>query len=173
MELTAENTAPTKPQPAEDGPRIEPFGPTTRARQIVGAVVVMAGAIPTAMIAGSDTQPLYRILLVIGGAATLGWLIDGSRYVGAGSAALALGLAFIISEKTELDLFALLFGLLAAQLFIVSHVNPRAVKGTVGLFLYVATTSLSLHGSTTVLPRPWIFAIVMLLWGGLPLRRAL
>lgn len=160
-----------------DAPRIEPFGPTTRRRQLAGAMIVMAGALPVALLADSHygrPPRLHMVLVAIGAVAMVAWLVDGRRYVGAGSASLALGLAFTFITQTGLDPYFLMFGLLGASLLLVARVNPKAVSGSAGLLIYVALNAVGLHrADATILPRAWVFAIIMLAWGGSRLRRTL
>ncbi len=161
----------------DEAPRFEPFGPTTRTRQVRAAAVVMAGALPVGMVAESSygrPPNLHIVLLAIGVIALVAWLVDGRRYVGAGSAATALGLAFVLMGKTSLDPYFLVFGLLGAALLLVSKANSRAIGGSAGLLLYVAINAAGLHrADATLLPRAWIFALIMLVWGGTALRRTL
>lgn len=163
--------------PATDTPRFEPFGPTSRQRQIAAAAVVMAGAVPVAMIAASSTTArpkLYLMVLAIGIIGTFAWLIDGRRYLGAGLGALGLGTALTLVRETTVDPYFLIFGLVGLALLIVSKVNPLATPGVAGLLIYTALASRGVsHGGDSLLPRPLTFALVMIVWGGSQLRRTL
>lgn len=159
-----------------DKPRFEPFGPTSHARHVVAALVVMAGAVPVALVAdrgGSGRLRLYTVLLAIGIVGTTAWLVDGRRYLGAGIAALALGIGYSVVERTTVDEYAIVYGFLGTALLLVSRVNPRALGGSAGLLLYTSISSLSLHGNRPLAPRAIVFASIMLMWGGTNLRRDL
>ena len=163
--------------PKDDSVRFVPFAPTTRRRQVAGALIVMAGAIPIAWLAaaGYGRPPyLFGVLLGVGSVGTLGWLVDGQRYVGAGITALALGSAFAIARETELDESGLVFGLIGIALFVISRVNPRAVAGAAGLLIYTSTSAFGVHETgRTALPPALVFTTVMLAWGGVQLRQVL
>lgn len=162
---------------SDEVPRFEPFGPTSRHRQVLGALVVMAGALPVAVIATSryGRPPyLYVVLIAIGVTGMVGWLVDGRRYLGAASAALALGAAFTIGAETALDQYGLLFGLLGLALLLVSQVNPAALPGSGALLVFVAWSALGVRrAGDTPIAQAWVFVVVMLVWGGTFLRRTL
>ena len=160
-------------------PVFEPFGPTTRRRQVAGALVIMAGAIPIALIAPTfygRPPRLWSVILTIGVVATVAWLVDGRRYLGVAAAALGIGGGFTIASEAEVQdyQFALLFGLLGAGLLVVRAVNPAAVGASAGLLLLIsasATTFVSID--RTGFPEAWFYVPLMLVWGGIQLARAL
>lgn len=161
---------------APAGVRFVPFGPITRRRQVAGAAVVMAGAIPVALLAGSSygrPPNLSVVLLAIGIIGMVGWMVDGRRYLGAASAAVAIGGGITTAREAFLDEYALMFSFLAVALIGVVRVNPRAINGSAGLLFYVASSTIGLHQSDqSPLPRELIFALVMLTWGGMSLLRS-
>jgi hypothetical protein len=146
----------------------EPFGPTTRPRQIAAGVILMLGAIPLAVL-GAANAKAYYVIPVVGAAATLAWLVDGRRYLGPGIVALTTGLALLASrdwgyEKYEL---ALVLGAVGAGLLVISLVNSEAVLGSAGFLLYAMLTSLGLENITDAVAPGWIYAAVLLVWGGI------
>ncbi|MGQ0744473.1 MAG: hypothetical protein ACT4OS_09095 [Acidimicrobiales bacterium] len=158
-----------------DRPRFEPFGSTTPNRQRRAGLLMMASALPVGLLAHSAygrPPRLHIVLLAIGVLALGAWLVDGRRYLGAGSASAALGLAFVLMEQTNLDPYFLTFGLLGVALLVVSRVNLRAVGGSAGFLIYMALNSANLHRvDAALLPRAWVFALIMLVWGGAGLRQ--
>jgi len=162
---------------ALDQPRFEPFGPTTRPRQVLAAAVVMAGALPVAIIAASSTDArprLYLVVLAVGVIGTVGWLIDGRRYLGAGLAALGLGTALTLIRETAVDAYFLIFGLVGLALLIVSKISPLATPGVAGLLIYVGLASRAVAGGgDPLLPNAVTYGLIMILWGGSQLRRTL
>ncbi len=164
---------------ASSQPAFEPFGPTTRRRQVAGALVIMAGAIPIALIAPTfygRPPRLWSVILTIGVVAMLAWLVDGRRYLGVAAAALGVGGGFAIAQEAEIQdyQFALLFGLLGAGLLLVRAVNPAAVGASGALLLLIsasATTFVSIE--RTSFPEAWFYVGLMVVWGGVQLARSL
>lgn len=162
--------------PVEDsaGRRIlVPLGPTTWRRQLVAGVVVMAGALPVYMVANSKygrPPKLSFLLLSIGIIGIVGWLLDGQRYLGAGSAATAIGGGITISREAFISEYALVFALLAVALLCLVRINPRAINGSAGLLIYIAIFTANLRDP--VLPRGVAFAMAMVAWGGVRAWRA-
>ncbi len=158
-------------------PRIVPFGPTTRRRQLAAAGVVMAGAVPIGLLAHASHARPPRVSVAIVGlgvVALLGWLIDGRRYFGGGITALAVGGGITIAREAFVDEYAMVFGLLSVALFAIDRVNRRAVTGCAGFLLYAATHAISAQQPDwTVLPRPLVFGLILLVWGGAGLRSTL
>lgn len=160
-------------------PLTEPFGPTTRRRQAAAALVIMAGAVPIALIAPTvygRPPRLWSVILTIGVVATVAWLVDGRRYLGVGTAALGIGGGFTIAQEADLQdyRFALIFGLLGLGLLVVRTVNPAAVGASAGLLLLIsasATTFVSIE--RTSFPEAWFYVGLMLVWGGIQLARSL
>lgn len=164
---------------ASPPPVFEPFGPTTRRRQVAGALVVMAGAIPIALLAPTSygrPPRLWSVILTIGVVATVAWLVDGRRYLGVGAAALAIGGGFTIAQEAEIQdyQFALLFGLLGAGLWLVRAVNPAAVGASAGLLLLIsASASTFVSIDRLSFPEAWFYVPLLLAWGGIQLARSL
>ena len=57
---------------------VEPFAFSTLWRRRAGAVGLMVGALPVALMVLADASP-YLFLLAIGAIATCAWLVDGRR----------------------------------------------------------------------------------------------
>jgi len=140
---------------------------------LAAGLVVVAGALPVYVLANSTygrPPKLSFVLLSIGIIGIVGWLIDGERYLGAGSAATAIGGGITISREAFIDEYAMMFGLLAVALVCLVRINPRALNGSAGLLTYVAASTAIVHDAA--LPRGVPFVIVMLLWGGIRAWRA-
>jgi len=105
----------------------------------------------------------------VGAAATLAWLVDGRRYLGPGIVALALGLALLASRDWGLEKYelALVLGAVGAGLLVISLMNPASVLGSAGFLLYAMLTSLGLENVSVAVAPGWIYAIVLLVWGGI------
>lgn len=177
------HTTTTRPQSPHtdtlDAPRVQPFGPRDERRQIAGASVIMAGAIPVALIAPTfygRPPRLWSVLVTIGVVGLIAWVVDGRRYLGAAAASLAVGSALGISAEAGLDryTFALLFGFLGIALYAVLKVNPAAVLGSVGLLLFASASAALVHlfgigggDPQPSIPQAWAYVPVMLAWGGL------
>jgi hypothetical protein len=73
-------------------------------------------------------------------------------------------------EKYEL---ALVVGAVGAALLIVSLMNPAAVLGSVGFLLYAMLTALGLDSALNTISPGWIYAIVLLVWGGICLAQTM
>lgn len=123
------------------------LGRPSRAREIGGAAALAAGAVVLAIFTASFHLVLEEDLLVLGGAATLAWLIDGTglRYLGAGTVALALGGGITLGDHLNVhDPYVIVFGLIGVALLLVRLVNPAAVGGSAGFLIYVALTLVAL-----------------------------
>ncbi|MDP8975564.1 MAG: hypothetical protein M3N28_04215 [Actinomycetota bacterium] len=152
----------------------EPFGPTTRPRQIAAAATLMLGAVPLAWMGATNAKPYY-VIPVVGVVATLAWLVDGRRYLGPGIVALALGVALLASRDWGLEKYelALVVGAVGAGLLVVSLMNPAAVLGSAGFLLYAMLTALGLDSVLSSIAPGWIYAIVLLVWGGIRLAQTM
>lgn len=151
-----------------DPPRIVPFGKSTRRRELMASIVVMGAALPVGLLASSSLgRPpnLYVVLIAIGITGTAAWLIDGRRYVAPGTAALGVGIAFALGRHTTIDQYALAFGSIGAVLLLLSRVNPQAVAAAGGFLIYLASI-LGFHRANGTSPRPWLFPLIMFVWGG-------
>lgn len=146
----------------------EPFGPTTRSRQIAAAAALMLGALPLAVMGAADAKAYY-VIPVVGVAATVAWLVDGRRYLGPGIVALGVGVALLASRDWGLEKYelALVLGGVGAALLVVSLVNPAAVLGSAGFLLYAMLTALGLDNVSDAISPGWIYAAVLLVWGGI------
>ncbi len=158
--------------------RYEPFGPTSRGRQSAAALVIMAGALPIAFLATTSygrPPRLWSVILTIGVMAMLAWLVDGRRYLGVGTVAMAIGGAFTIAQLAEVQdyQFALIFGLLGVALLVVRAVNPPAVGASAGLLLFIATSATTFVSiERTSFPEAWFYVGLMIVWGAVQLVRA-
>jgi len=145
------------------------------ARQVAGAIVIMAGAVPIALLIAADygrPPKLYAVLAAIGATALLAWAVDGRRYLGAGAASLAVGLGIGIAAETDIPRYqnALVFGFLGVALLLVSVVNPRAVRGAAGLLLFTGgSAALAVSQERLSFPEAWIYAALMVAWGAVVL----
>ena len=164
-------------------PRLQPFGRWTKGRQTAGALVIMAGAIPIALLAPTSygrVPRLWSVLIVIGIVGLVAWLVDGRRYVGAAAASLAVGAALGTAAEADLDryTYALLFGFLGAALLAVFRVNPAAVIGSAGLLLFTSASAAIVHlvgigggDPQPTIPHAWAYVVLMVLWGAVVLRQ--
>ncbi len=118
---------------------VEPFGCGTLRRRRAGAVVLMVGALPMALMVLADARP-YLFLLAIGAIARCAWLIDGRRYLGPGTVALGLGVGLVLARDLELAKYELPLVLagIGVALTVIRFVDPRAVLGAAGLLVYAA-----------------------------------
>ncbi len=123
------------------------LGRPSRARELGGAAALAAGAVVLAIFTVSSHLVLEEYLLVLGAAATLAWLIDGTglRYLGAGTVALALGGGITLGDHLSVhDPYVVVFGLIGVALLLVRLVNPTAVGGSAGFLIYVSLTLVAL-----------------------------
>lgn len=158
---------------SSDPPRIAPFGTTTRRRELVAAMVVMGGALPVGLLAGSSVgrpPKLYVVLIAIGVIGTVAWLVDGRRYVAPGAMALGVGVALAIGQETTVDPYALAFGFIGAVLLLLGRINPQAIAAAGGFLVYLASV-VGYHRANDTSPRPWLFPLIMVVWGGAHLLR--
>lgn len=113
-------------------------------REVLAATVLLAGAAAVAV--GTDLLgfKLYENLAVLGAAATLAWLVDGTaqRYIGAGTVALAIGGGLTLGTRLHIPGYEhlVVFGFVGVALLLVSYINPKAVRGSAALFVLIAIT---------------------------------
>ncbi len=141
------------------------IGETNRNRQLAGAGVLLLGAVPVAL-ATLAGWPAYGVLVLLGAAATLAWLVDGSsrRYMGPGLTALAVGGG--IALHTALDMSAMkgehgvVYPLIGAAILIGSLFHPLALRGA-GAFLVIV-------GAVALISWPWnvgwSLAAILVVW---------
>ncbi|MBW3626587.1 MAG: hypothetical protein KY412_03145 [Actinobacteria bacterium] len=128
------------------------IGATNRQRQLGAAAVLALGALACVgtTLAG---WPLYQTLILLGGAATLAWLADGSsqRFMGPGLAALAVGGGITAYKAFDMDAMAgehgIVYPALGAALLLASLFNPLAIRGA-GTFLLIV-------GVVALVDTPW------------------
>ncbi len=147
-------------------------GVSNRSRQIAGAGALLAGAAGCALatVAG---WPLYQTLIILGGAATLAWLISGSsrRFMGPGLAATAVGVGITLYRSLDMSAgggeHTVVYPMLGAALIVASIFNPMAIRGA-GAFLLIV-------GAVAFIDTPWnpgwTLAGVLVSWGVLDLVR--
>ena len=148
------------------------IGDTNRQRQLAAAAVLALGALACVgtTLAG---WPLYQTLIVLGGAATLAWLVDGSsqRFMGPGLAALAVGGGITAYQTLGMDAMkgehAVVYPALGAALLLASLFNPLAIRGA-GTFLLIV-------GVIALVDTPWspgfTLAGFLAMWSALEVAR--
>lgn len=129
--------------------RIRQLGTPRPSREVAGALVLALGAAAVGVCTGALGFPLYENLAILGAAATLAWLVDGSaqRYLGAGVAALAIGGGLTLGQLLKVPAYEhmVVYGFLGLGLMLVSWVNPKAVGGSAGLLMFIASTVAALE----------------------------
>ncbi|HEV2766425.1 MAG TPA: hypothetical protein VGV63_01805 [Acidimicrobiales bacterium] len=148
------------------------IGETNRQRQLGAAAVLALGALACvgATLAG---WPLYQTLIVLGGAATLAWLVDGSsqRFMGPGLAALAVGGGITAYQALGMDVgkgeHGVVYPVLGAALLLASLFNPLAIRGA-GTFLLIV-------GVIALVDTPWspgwTLAGILAMWSAFEVAR--
>jgi len=141
-------------------------GGTNRGRQIAGALALVAGAVACGATAVAG-WPLYQTLFLLGGVATLAWLVDGSsrRFMGPGLLALATGGGITLYQALDMEAVkgehTLVYPLIGAALLITTLFNPLDVRGA-GAFLVIV-------GAVAFVDTPWApgwtLAGILALWG--------
>ena len=148
------------------------IGGTNRQRQFAAAAVLALGAF-----AGVGTTlagwPLYQTLIVLGGAATLAWLVDGSsqRFMGPGLAALAVGGGITAYQTLDMEAVTgehvVVYPALGAALLLASLFNPLAIRGA-GTFLLIVAVVASVD---TPWSPGWTLAGILAIWSALEVAR--
>ncbi len=148
------------------------IGGTNRQRQLGAAAVLALGVLACVgtTLAG---WPLYQTLIVLGGAATLAWLVDGSsqRFMGPGLGALAVGGGITAYQALGIDAVkgehAVVYPALGAALLLASLFNPLAIRGA-GTFLLIV-------GVIALVDTPWspgwTLAGILAMWSALEVAR--
>lgn len=117
------------------------IGDSNRQRQLGAAALLLLGAVgcATTTLAG---WPLYQTLVVLGVAATLAWLADGTsqRFMGPGLAALAVGGGITAYRALGMDAMGgehgVVYPALGAALLLASLFDPLGMRGA-GTFLLI------------------------------------
>jgi len=97
--------------------------------------------------------PLYQILVILGGSATVAWLVDGSsrRYMGPGLLALATGGGISLYNALDTEAMkgehGIVYPLIGIGLLVASLFNPLALRGA-GTFLLIV-------GAVALTSSPW------------------
>lgn len=150
------------------------IGRTGRSREVLGAVVLLLGAGAVAACTGVYGFTLYENLAVLGAAATLAWLVDGSagRYVGAGTIALAIGGGLTLGRLLHVPGYEhmVVFGFAGLALLLVSFINPKAVRGSAGLLLFISMTVAVLEYLASY-NGGWELTGILAFWGAVELAR--
>lgn len=148
------------------------IGDTNRQRQLAAAAVLALGALACVgtTLAG---WPLYQTLIVLGAAATLAWLVDGSsqRFMGPGLAALAVGGGITAYQTLDIEAMTgehgVVYPALGAALLVASLFNPLALRGA-GTFLLIV-------GVVALVDTPWspgwTLAGILAIWSALEVVR--
>lgn len=148
------------------------IGDTNRQRQFAAAAVLALGALAcgASTIAG---WPLFQTLILLGGAATLAWLADGTsqRFMGPGLAALAVGGGITAYNTLDMEAMAgehgVVYPALGVALLLASLFNPLAIRGA-GTFLVIV-------GVIALVDTPWspgwTLAGILAAWSALELAR--
>ncbi len=148
------------------------LGTTNRGRQLAGATMLLAGAAACA-VATIAEWPLYQTLMLVGGAATLAWLVSGSsrRFMGPGLTALAVGGGITLYRSLELEVgegeHTFVYPLIGAALIVASLFNPMAIRGA-GTFLVIVAAVATIDTSWNP---GWTLAVALLSWGVLDMVR--
>lgn len=148
------------------------IGATNRQRQLGAAAVLALGALGcvATTLAG---WPLYQTLVLLGGAATLAWLVDGTsqRFMGPGLAALAVGGGITAYKALDMEAMAgehgVVYPALGVALLLASLFHPLAIRGA-GTFLLIV-------GVIALVETPWspgwTLAGILAVWSALELAR--
>lgn len=128
------------------------IGASNKQRQIGAAALLLLGAVACAAttLAG---WPLFQTLVVLGAAATVAWLADGTsqRFMGPGLAALAVGGGITAYKALGMEAMGgehgVVYPMLGAALLLASLFNPLAMRGA-GTFLLIV-------GVIATIDTPW------------------
>ncbi len=148
------------------------IGDTNRQRQVAAAAILAVGALGCALttLAG---WPLYQTLIVLGAAATVAWLVDGSsqRFMGPGLAALAVGGGITAYNALGMDgvpgEHGVVYPALGAALLLASLFNPLAIRGAGTFLVIVGVVALV----DTPWPSGWTLVGILAVWSALELAR--
>lgn len=143
------------------------IGTPSRGREVAGAVVLLVGAVLVGVLTAQGIPP-YALLLVLGAAAVLAWLVDGTsrRYVGPGLVALAAGLGLTLGQELNIDPYehTLVYGGFGLALLTISVVNPKAVRASGAFLLYTALT-VAVSAWVVSFNLGWELTAILAVWG--------
>lgn len=146
---------------------VKTVGRPTHAREIAGAVVLVAGGALVGALTLAGFRP-YENLCVLGGIALVAWLVDGSsqRYVGPGAVAFAAGLGITIGKNAGVNPYehSLVYGGFGLALLLLSVVNPRAVRAS-GAFLVYTAATVAIAAWVVSFELGWELAVILAVWG--------
>ncbi len=150
------------------------IGRPTSKRAVLGALTLLLGALVLGACTLAD-WPAYRLQAMLGAVIVAAWLVDGSskRYVGAGTAILAVGGGITLGSDVPISNFerTVVYGAIGVALILVSFVNPAAVRASGAALIFIALTVLALHRGWADLDPGWEMATVLALWGAGQLAR--
>ncbi len=149
------------------------IGRPTRAREVAGALVLLVGAVVLAALTWAGIKP-YGLLLALGAAAVLAWLVDGTskRYLGPGLVALAAGLGITIGTEASIEPYehTLVYGGFGLALLLISYVNPKVV-GAAGAFLLYTGVTVAIASWVVSFTIGWELAAILAVWAAYELVR--
>jgi hypothetical protein len=148
------------------------IGASSKQRQIGAAGLLLLGAVAcaAATLAG---WPLFQTLVVLGAAATVAWLADGTsqRFMGPGLAALAVGGGITAYKAAGMEAVGgehgVVYPALGAALLLASLFNPLAMRGA-GTFLLIVGV---IANTTTPWQPGWTLVAILALWSALEFTR--
>lgn len=141
------------------------IGQPTKGRVVAGALVLLAGAGVVGVLTLTDVSPPW-MLLALGIAAVVAWLVDGTstRYLGPGLMALTAGAGIVIGNELGWDPskaeHSLVYGGFGIGLLVFSYVNPMAARAAGGFLLYTGITVLFVG-----LTLGWWLTAILVVWG--------
>jgi hypothetical protein len=162
----------------KESPEMDPYctsrtiGTSNKRRQMTAVALLALGAVACAATTLVG-WPLYQTLLVLGGAATLAWLADGTsqRFMGPGLAAIAVGGGITAYKALDMEVspgeHGIVYPALGAALLLASLFNPLAIRGAGTLLLIVGVVA------TVDAPWPsgWTLVGILAAWSALELAR--
>lgn len=142
-------------------------------RRQVGAAALLAGGAVACAVTTLAAWSLYQTLLVLGIAATLAWLMDGTsqRFMGPGLAAVAVGGGITAYQATGMEPMSgehgVVYPALGAALLLASLFNPLAMRGAGTFLLIVGVVALT----ETPWAPGWTLVGILAIWSALELGR--
>jgi hypothetical protein len=148
------------------------IGSSNKQRQIGAAALLLFGAVACAAttLAG---WPLFQTLVVLGVAATVAWLADGTsqRFMGPGLAALAVGGGITAYKALGMEAVGgehgVVYPALGAALLLASLFNPLAMRGAATFLLIVGVIA----NTATPWQPGWTLVAILGLWSALEFTR--